>query len=133
MPKTTYKPRKCLNPDCPQGNFNPKRLDQRFCDNDCRSRFHFLKKREERKNQYQQAENLKKVSKVLERFFKSCREKKISSISDETLAVENVTLNCATEITIHSQYGKVHWFYDFGLFLIKENRFKIINKKYETI
>ena len=129
MPKPKYATRKCLNPDCPNGTFIPKRADAKCCDSICRSRYHFHKNRAAVRSTYKEAEMLKKTDRILKQLFDSCLNKKIETVSLESLALYNVPLNSAVSIAVDANTkARIYWFYEYGILGISANKFKIVKK-----
>lgn len=129
MPKPKYATRKCLNPDCPNGTFIPKRADAKCCDSICRSRYHFHKNREAIRSKYKESEGLKKADRILKDLFETCKAKKIDFVSSETLTLNHVPFNSAVSIAIDAKSNlKIYWFYEFGIMGVGYNKFKVVKK-----
>jgi hypothetical protein len=129
MPKAIYTSKTCLNPDCPVGEFIPSRSDKLYCDNFCKSRYHFLLRKELDKTTYKEKQELIKSDKTLKRLFKKCIQKKIETISSETLEVEGINLNTAVHIEKDPKTGfRIHWFFECGIMGVSQGRYKILKK-----
>ena len=134
MPKVVYKPRKCLNPDCPDKEFIPTRSDKLYCDDYCRGRHFRIATKESNKKEYKDAQDLKRIDKALHRLFLNCKKNNIDTVTEELFLVEDLNLNSAVSITKDRITGcRIHWFYKYGIMGISINKFKIIKKTdYET-
>ena len=129
MPKAKYPPRKCLNPKCPNGTFTPMRSDAKYCDNVCRSNYHFLLHKAEEKSKYRLLADLKNADKRLGLLFKSCLDQNLEYISEEVIKVNRIPLNSAIQIAIDKKSNcKIFWFYEYGIMGIEKNKFKIVKK-----
>ena len=129
MPKAKYPPRKCLNPKCPTGTFTPMRSDAKYCDNVCRSNYHFMIHKVEEKAKYRLLADLKFADKKLGLFFKSCQDQNLEYISEEVIKVNRIPLNSAIQIAIDKKSNcKIFWFYEYGIMGIEKDKFKIVKK-----
>jgi hypothetical protein len=129
MPTTIYKKRKCLNADCPNEDFRPRRSDQLYCDGICRSKHHFTRRKEELKTKYAMTENLKSTDKTLGRLYANAKNKNIQLIPKEVMDIENIPINSAIQILTDQLSGaKIHWFYEYGFTVTSDGKFKILKR-----
>ena len=129
MPRAIYPSRKCLSPDCPNGEFVPERSDKKVCDDICRSRYHSQRKREANKTKYKQIEEIKKADNALKELYKTCQDKNIETVSAETLTLLNISTTSALSILVDSETGfKIFWFHEYGIMGIAKDKYKIRKK-----
>jgi len=128
MPKPIYEERYCLNSDCPNITFIPQRSDQKFCDTTCRTRYHFLKNRENDLTLYSDLQNLKRADGILKRLYANCLKKGIYAIPKEILEVENIPIESAIKMTNDPNKNRIHWYFNYGITPDGEKNIRILKK-----
>ena len=115
MNKTRYKKRRCANPDCPDGEFQPSRADQVHCSEACRLRKNYVANKPELDRMRAQEIRFKKADKALKRLYQQMLKTKSDRVSRELFYYENIdpTLRAiARENPITRR--PIHFIYNYG-------------------
>ena len=129
MPKPQYKPKKCLNPDCPSKEFIPSRSDKVYCDEYCRGKHFRLKNNNVIKREYRSIQELKRIDKTLKRIYENCEKNKIETVPEALFSAEDIQLERAINVTADEKSRlRTYWFYNYGIKGISINKFKIVKK-----
>ena len=129
MPKVVYKPRKCLNPDCPDGEFIPTRSDKLYCDDYCRGRHFRIATKESNKKEYKDSQDLKRIDKSLHRLYLNCKKNNIETLTEQLFLAEDIDCLKAVSMANDKLNGhRIHWYYKYGIMGVSQNQFKIVKK-----
>ncbi len=129
MPKAKYPARKCLNPKCPIGTFIPRRSDAKYCDNVCRSGYHYELNKENNKHKYRDAQIAKNADKSLAQLYNSLQNQKKEFVTNEILQSHSISLDTSVVTDIDPKSNvRIYWFYDYGVMAVAWEKFKIVKK-----